>query len=165
MRSPSILLLALALAGAVHAEQASPKADPYLERFQELDQNKDGYVTIGEWPLQPESFAVVDRDKDGRLGKAELLTPNRLQRDWDPPQPPPPPPPPRLERETGPVQPDPENVWGGRVAIQDQRLLRSFDRDWDNRLNRREWTGSGARFHRLDTDQDGVLSPRELSRD
>ena len=156
-----LILLAFTLAGAVHAEQA---ADPYLERFQELDQNKDGYVTIGEWPLQPESFAVVDRDKDGRLGKAELLTPNRFQRDWDPPQPPPPPPPPRLERETRPVQVDPENVWGSRATIQDQRLLRTFDRDRDNRLHRREWIGSAARFHRLDTNQDGVLSPRELSR-
>lgn len=162
MRAFPILLLAFTLTGAVQARQApQPKEDPYLARFLELDRDKDGYVTPGEWPLDADSFTVVDRDKDGRLGKAELLTPNRLRRDWDPPQPPPPP---RPERGTRSVQPDPENVWGRRATIQDQRLLRSFDRDRDNRLDRREWTGSAARFHRLDTNQDGVLSPRELSR-
>lgn len=162
MRTLSILL-AFTLAGAVHAQQApmAPREDPYLERFEELDRNQDGYVTIGEWPLQPDSFVVVDRDKDGRLGKAELLTPNRLRGDWDPPQPPPAP---RPERRTRSGPQDPENVWGRRATIRDLRLLRRFDRDRDNRLDRREWTGSAARFHRLDRNQDGVLSPRELSR-
>ena len=162
MRAFPLLLLAFTLTGALHAQQAAqPREDPYLARFQELDRNKDGYVTIGEWPLEPGSFVVVDRDKDGRLDRAELLTPNRLRGDWDPPQPPPPP---RPQRGTRSAQPDPEDVWGRRATIRDQRLLRKFDRDRDNRLNRREWTGSAARFHRLDANQDGVLSPRELSR-
>jgi EF hand len=159
-----LILLAFTLTGAVQAQQApQPKEDPYLARFQELDQNKDGYVTIGEWPLKPDSFAVVDRDKDGRLGKAELLLPNRLQRDWDPP-PPPAPRRPELDRRAPAPRPDPEDAWGSHVTIRDLRLLRDLDLDRDNRLNRREWTGSAGRFHRLDTNQDGVLSPRELSR-
>ena len=164
MRAFPILLLALTLTGGLHAQQApQPKEDPYLARFQELDRDKDGYVTIGEWPLKPESFTVVDRDKDGRLGKAELLTPNRLRRDWDPP-PPPPPPRPELDRQAPAPRPDPEDIWGSHVTILDVRLLRDLDRDRDNRLNRREWTGSIGRFHLLDANQDGVLSPRELSR-
>lgn len=161
MRALPVLLLAFTLTGAVQAQ--APKGDPYLERFQELDRDKDGYVTPGEWPLDPKSFTVVDRDKDGRLGKVELLTPNRLRRDWDPP-PPPAPRRPELDRRAPAPRPDPEDAWGSRVTIHDLRLLRDLDRDRDNRLNRREWTGSAVRFHRLDLNQDGVLSPRELSR-
>ena len=155
-----LILLAFTLSGALHAAEP-PKEDPYLKRFQELDRDKDGYVTPGEWPLAIESFAVVDRDKDGKLGKVELLTPNRLQGDWDPPAPSRP----RLERRM-PSQPDPEeSTWGIHATIEDVRLLRKLDSNRDNRLGRREWTGSAARFHRLDRNADGMLSPRELSRD
>ena len=156
-----MFFLALTLSGAAQAAQQAPKEDPYLKRFQELDSDKDGYVTPGEWPLAPESFTVVDRDKDGRLDKAELLTPNRLRRDWDPPQPQAPPRP-ELERRP-PVRQEPES-WGVHATIEDVRLLRHLDLNRDNRLGRREWTGSAARFHRLDRDADGVLSPQELSR-
>jgi len=158
-----LLFLALTLSGAVHAAQPqAPKEDPYLKRFQELDRDRDGYVTPGEWPLAPESFTVVDRNKDGRLGRAELLTPNRLRRDWDPPQPEAPP---RQELERPPARQEPESTWGIHATIEDQRLLRTLDRNRDYRLGRREWTGSAARFHLLDRNADGVLSPRELSRD
>lgn len=159
-----LILLAFTLSGAAHAAQPqAPKEDPYLKRFQELDSDKDGYVTPGEWPLAPESFTVVDRDKDGRLARFELLTPNRLRRDWDPPQPQAPPRP-ELERRP-PVRQEPESFWGVHATIEDVRLLRNLDLNRDNRLGRREWTGSAARFHRLDRNADGELSPRELSRD
>ena len=162
-----LILLAFTLSGAVQAaepqKQQAAKEDPYLKRFQELDRDEDGYVTPGEWPLAPESFVVVDRNKDGRLGRGELLTPNRLQRDWDPPQPPAPP---RPEIDwRPPVRQEPESSWGVHATIEDVRLLRNLDSNRDNRLGRREWTGSAARFHRLDRNADGVLSPRELSRD
>ena len=157
-----LTLLALTLSGAAHAAQPqAPKEDPYLKRFQELDQNKDGYVKPGEWPLAPESFAVVDRNKDGRLSKAELLTPNRLRRDWDPPQPQATPRP-QLDLRR-PVRQEPESSWDIHATIEDVRLLRNLDLNRDNRLGRREWTGSAARFHRLDRNADGALSPRELS--
>ena len=162
MRKLLILLaLALLLPAALHAQKAPEEDNPYLKRFQELDADKDGYVTPGEWPLEPESFVVVDRDKDGRLARFELLTPNRLRNDWDPPQPPAPP---RVDQGTTAPRPDPENAWGTHVTVRDLRLLRDLDRDRDSRLNRREWPGSAVRFRRLDTNQDGVLSPRELSR-
>src|SRR5215212_3843619 len=137
-RAPLLLLfLALTLSGAVHAAQPqAPKEDPYLKRFQELDRDRDGYVTPGEWPLAPESFTVVDRNKDGRLGRAELLTPNRLRRDWDPPQPEAPP---RQELERPPARQEPESTWGIHATIEDQRLLRTLDRNRDYRLGRREW--------------------------
>lgn len=158
-----LILLAFTLSGAVHAaEPQAPKEDPYLARFLELDRDKDGYVSPGEWPLDADSFAKVDRDEDGRLARFELLTPNRLRGDWDPP-PPPAPPRPQLERRV-PARPDPGSAWAPYATIQDVRLLRDLDRDRDNRLHRREWTGSALRFHRLDLNQDGELSLRELSR-
>ena len=163
-RAPLLLLfLVLTLSGAAQAAQQAPKEDPYLKRFQELDRDEDGYVTPGEWPLAPESFVVVDLNKDGRLGRAELLTPSRLQRDWDPPQPQASP---RPEIDwRPPARQEPESSWGIHATIEDVRLLRNLDSNRDNRLGRREWTGSAARFHRLDRNADGVLSPRELSRD
>jgi Ca2+-binding EF-hand superfamily protein len=161
-----LILLAFTLSGAVHAaepqKQQAAWEDPYLARFQELDRDKDGYVSPGEWPLDADSFAKVDRNEDGRLARFELLTPNRLRRDWDPPSPPAPPRP-QLERRA-PARPDPESLWSPGATIQDMRLLRDLDRNLDNRLNRREWSGPASRFHRLDLNQDGVLSPRELSR-
>jgi len=161
-----LILLAFTLSGALHAaEPQKPQAakeNPYLKRFQELDRDKDGYVTPGEWPLAPESFAVVDRDKDGRLAKVELLTPNRLRRDWDPPQPQAAPRP-QLDLRP-PVRQEPEITWGVHSTIEDVLLLRNLDSNRDNRLGRGEWTGSAVQFERLDRDADGVLSPRELSR-
>lgn len=154
------LLILLILPMALQAQQA-PKEDPYLKRFQELDQDKNGYVTPGEWPLAEESFVKVDRNNDGQLAQAELLTPNRLQRDYDPP---PPPPAPRTHLQAPVPRVDMVDIWGPHATFREMRILRNLDRDFNSRLTHREWTGSSALFHRLDTNQDGVLSPRELSR-
>jgi Ca2+-binding EF-hand superfamily protein len=176
MRNRSLFLLPLVftLSVAVQAaepqsqprKQQAPQEDPYLKRFQELDRDSDEYVSPGEWPLEADSFTLVDRNKDGRLSKRELLTPNTLRRDrrdGQLQQPAPPRSRPDLGRRV-PAQPDPDSIWGAHATIQDRRLLRSLDRNRDNRLGRREWAGAIDRFHLLDRDGDGVLSPRELSR-
>jgi Ca2+-binding EF-hand superfamily protein len=186
MRYPSrflallLLLVAFAFSGAVQAAEQdnsqtepSPSAgqqaqeeNPYLKRFQELDRDSDEYVSPGEWPLEADSFTLVDRNKDGRLSKRELLTPNTLRRDrrdGQLQQPAPPRDRPDLSSRT-PAQPDLDNLWGAHATIQDRRLLRNLDRNGDNRLGRREWAGTLERFHHLDRNGDGVLSPRELSR-
>ncbi len=168
-------------------QEKAPANDPYAERFQQLDRDRDSAVSPAEWPLDAKSFEVVDRNRDGRLSQAELLTPNTLRRDrraerfrqldtdrdgalsaaerqrdraLDP-----------LDRDRdGSVsrrelgQGDPENVWNPRTAPQTQQFFRDNDRNTDNRLGILEWTGPAAHFHQLDFNHDGFVSPQELSR-
>src|SRR5688572_3354410 len=89
-RTPFLLLFALVLTGA-SPQDKTPKAqpkpnepakeNPYVKRFEELDRDKDGYVSLAEWPLDPDSYRTVDRNQDGRLSRGELLTPNVLRTD------------------------------------------------------------------------------------
>jgi hypothetical protein len=191
---PFVLLTSLALAGAApsrvepKAEKTPAKArpaDPYRERFRQLDRNGDGYVTGTEWPLAPESFKVVDRNQDGRLSAEELLTPNRplteerrfqwLDADGDGLLSP-------SELRRGGVPLDNpelkrlgaltlrqyadltrriEDRWSTGSSRQDQFTFRTLDRNQDNRLNPLEWRGPMINFDRLDRNRDGILSPSE----
>lgn len=178
------LLLALtAPAGAqtraVDKTKPAPP-NPYEDRFRELDSNGDHYVTPAEWPLERTKFDLVDRNKDGRLSRTELLTPN-VVRDND-----------ELEarlrqadtNRDGFLSPAErqraaeaanaaanrararDNTWNPRATLQDQRRFENLDRNRDNRLERRELRGpdAGARFDHLDRNRDGVVSPNEWPR-
>lgn len=166
------------------SQSSGKEKNPYVERFEQLDRNKDGYVSLAEWPLDPPRFERVDRNKDGRLSRSELLTPNVLRNDRRDEQ--------FQELDTnrdgrlsrteqrqggrGLGQMDrnrdgyvtrreygvqEENIWSSRATVRTQRLFRDLDRNRDNRLNRQEWTGDEGRFTRLDRNRDGVLSPNE----
>lgn len=194
MRHPDrflpLFLLTLALAAtatpaaAAQDKAAKPqveKTNPYVERFKQLDRNGDGFVTLPEWPLDPDIYRRVDRDQDGRLSPHELLTPNVMPRnreelfqeldvDRDG----------RLSRaerrRNGAIldamdrnrdgyvsRPEIENSWSPRATRRDQLVFRDLDRDRDNRLSRREWTGA-LPFDQLDRNRDGVISPNEWPR-
>lgn len=170
------------------AQEKAKNQNPYVERFQQLDRDRDGYVSPAEWPLDRARFDRVDRDKDGRLSRGELLTPNTLRGDRREEQfhaldanqdgrls--------RTEREGTTLEgldrdrdgyvSRPEfvdrvhvgqNAWSSRSSVREQRLFRDLDRNRDNRLNRLEWTGPGARFDAIDRNRDGVISPNEWPR-
>lgn len=200
-RTPFLLILLLVLTGASPQQDKTPKAqpqaqpqpkpsepakeNPYVKRFEELDRDKDGYISLAEWPLDPDSYRTVDRNQDGRLSRGELLTPNVLRTDpiqqfraldtnGDG----------RLSREErqreGTVldrldrnkdgylslreYDESRNIgttWSPRAGIREQKRFQALDRNRDNRLTRPEWTGGGARFQQLDRNRDGVISPSE----
>lgn len=199
-----ILLFSLVLTGASpspqdddQAPKAQPKPrpqaqaqpsqpaqeNPYIKRFEEMDRDKDGYIALSEWPLDPASYRTVDRNKDGRLSQNELLTPNVLRRDdrfrqldtngdgrLSP-----------IERRPGGTILDGldrnkdgyvtlreydesrniGNTWSPRATVREQQRFQILDRNRDNRLTRPEWTGGGASFQRLDHNRDGVITPSE----
>jgi hypothetical protein len=170
----SIILLALTLAAAApdkpQTPQSPPKkaADPYVERFKQLDKDHDGFVSLSEWPLEPESFKIVDRNQDGRLSAHELLTPNRMRdyreeqvlrldvnRDGRLGRPP------LVRPQSRPISPLP-NEWNPTSNARDRQLFRNLDLNRDNRLSPRELTG--AEFNRADRNKDGVITPNEWPR-
>jgi hypothetical protein len=171
---PLLIASLLFLAASAPPKAAKPKGNPkteaknpYLERFKQLDRNGDGYVTLDEWPLDPASFQIVDRNHDGRLSPGELLQPSILRDQPEPFQLP------RLE--TNPQPPgnhtaqgagirDPQSLWSYRATPQDQIRFQLLDRNHDNRLSRSEWTGSSITFDRLDINRDGVITPNEWPR-
>ena len=156
-----LIALALAVPAGASAQGKAPKAqdkapqqdkpapkNPYVERFKELDRNRDGFVSLTEWPLEPASFQVVDRNQDGRLSRSER------QRDgFD-----------RLDRNKDGDITLPQyrqDTWSPHATVQDEIRFRNLDRDRDSRVNRTEWTGSAFTFNHLDRNRDGVLSPNE----
>ncbi|HVR97549.1 MAG TPA: hypothetical protein VMW27_13105 [Thermoanaerobaculia bacterium] len=174
---------------AQSTQQGSPqKAEtPYEKRFRELDRDGNGSVSLAEWPLEAESFKLVDRNQDGQLSRRELLTPNTLRHD------------PFEERfeamdanrdgrlsrtetqrdrgvldrwdrnkdgyidrpEYGSFVRNAENTWSPLSTGRDRRLFRDLDRNMDQRVSLLEWRGSNINFNHLDRNRDGVLSPNE----
>ncbi|MFL6260154.1 MAG: EF-hand domain-containing protein [Thermoanaerobaculia bacterium] len=158
---PLLLISSLALAAPPKAQETK---NPYLERFKQLDRNGDGYVSLAEWPLDPASFRIVDRDQDGRLSRSELLEPSTPRDRPEPYQVP------RLEirRERPRDQTfqgrSPESLWNPKATPRDQIRFEFLDRNHDNRLSRAEWTGLSATFDRLDVNRDGAITPNEWPR-
>jgi hypothetical protein len=95
------------------------------ERFRDLDRNRDGRLTRAEWPGDVQVFVRADRNGDNRLTRAEFLRGDA----------------------------------GEELAS--TRRFDDLDTNRNGRIERREWEGTRDGFDWLDRNNDGWLSRAE----
>lgn len=141
MRTPKLIPFALALVLAAPAAYAAPPAAKETpkqpQRFAEMDADRDGKITRAEWKGDSIGFSMQDANSDGVLSGAELA-------------------PPAAEAGGQPAAAPSRDDKGRR-----ERVFKSLDKNGDGRLTRAEW--SNDKFDRLDRDRNGVLTKAEFS--
>lgn len=130
-----------------------------LQEFRSRDGNRDGVLSgdelrgvndaADEWQQQ-DAFLALDRNRDGRVARAEwrgtLASFRRADRNGD----------------NVVTRGEFLNVNAGFEGDTDFRAL---DADRSGRIERDEWTRTRATFNRLDANRDGVLTRGELAVD
>lgn len=143
--------------------------DDLENRFDRLDRNNDGYLSLSEWGRDRDRFDRLDLNNDNRLSRNEIL-----DQDWDRDDN-------RHERREDRFEDLDDNNdgrltrsewWGGREAFErmdrnnDGYLSRSefLNRDRD-RARDREWDDTDRRddrrFRELDANRDGRMTRSE----
>lgn len=107
-------------------------------RFQGMDRNGDGRISRGEWRGNDVSFENHDWNGDGLLSGDEVR-PGGGDAVWDDD---------RNDRDEG-------RRWEDRFG--------RFDRNDDGYLSEAEWPGDLRTFDRVDLNNDGLLSLREVA--
>lgn len=151
--------------------------DPSEQRFRNLDRDRDGQLSRGEWESDAESFRRLDRNRDGVVTRGEFLDADAdvddrdgsfdaldANRDG------------RVSRDEWHADPV-EFGWWDRdrngVLSRDELMNRaaddapadlfaSLDVNRDAVVTRDEWHWSREAFDRRDTNRDGILTRDEL---
>ena len=105
-------------------------------RFREMDRNRDGVVTRGEWRGSQPSFEAHDWNRDGILSGDEVR--EGAQPPFD-----------RGRQDSG-IRDDREDTF------------EDLDVNRNNQIERHEWHATSDAFTWLDRNKDGVLSRREV---
>jgi hypothetical protein len=126
------------------------------ERFQKVDTNKDGRLTLDEIQAAHKEraakhFADKDANKNGKLERAEV--PRIPDEMWT-----------RLDQnKDGTLTPDELANKGGRFAEHAQKHFQHVDTNSDGAISKDEaLAGVDKRFARMDTNSDGVLTQEEM---
>lgn len=96
------------------------------ERFAVLDRNRDGRITEREWSFERDAFDRADHNGDRAVTRAEFLNEDT-------------------------------------ASQRERSATLTMDSNRDGRLTQKEWRGASEEFKRRDGNQDGVLSGTELN--
>ena len=152
---------------------AAPRAVPPvpLDRFSQLDHNRDGVLTIDEWHGDRYTFNQLDRNRDGVVSRGEFSAPPApaipegdrfpvLDRNGDG----------VISRSEWPHDTaafDYLDLDRNGVVSRDEFRLERFrreDRNGDGSITRAEWSGDDESFSRRDANRDGRISREEYLR-
>lgn len=113
--------------------QVKDLGKPTGDRFIQLDQNNNSYISRNEWEGTDEAFKGYDRDGDGALSRKEFEDRS----------------PPRITESPKPKAP------ADRFS--------ELDGNQDKLVSRNEWLGTSSAFTQRDHDGDGFLTRKEFS--
>lgn len=132
-------MLTLAAALAVAGDAAAGQRGQTM-RFQAMDRDRDGRISRAEWTGTARTFAVEDWNGDGVLA-GEEVRPGARRSD---------------------SRADTPNSAQSSYDDWTEQAFRSLDRNADGRLTTGEWSVDRAAFRRADHNGDGIVTRREF---
>jgi Ca2+-binding EF-hand superfamily protein len=123
---------------ASRSQNGSEFADWTASGFASLDRNRDGRITLDEWPSDRPTFDRADHNRDGVISRAEFLNEDNSPVDR------------RVNRDRRSHDEPPAD------------LFTSVDKNGDGLITRDEWQWSRRSFNQRDRNRDGRLTPAEF---
>jgi Ca2+-binding EF-hand superfamily protein len=125
-------------ADAPRSQTGSDFSDWTASGFASLDRNRDGRITVDEWPSDRPTFDRADHNHDGVISRAEFLNEDTSSLDRG------------VNRQPGSRNEPPAD------------LFTSVDKNRDGLITRDEWQWSRRSFNQRDRNRDGRLTPDEF---